>query len=223
MSPLCHHDAGHHHGLQCILPPYILDWIEETGDAEDAAEAARTRASLALVRRKRIVTAQLIADPDVDTRALGLLPEDGSAIKVYDAHGLPFTSYELPRSLLRSTDDPPVSDTEANQACDEARGRRRAWRTVEPFNGWIVYYSPHVRRSTATTPSLHPLTPTKPVPGVALRVQLDHMEELREAQNDIAAGFLRRDQLMQAWALSNTLSREDMAVATGLAKSAWIS
>ena len=64
-----------------------------------------------------------------------------------------------------------------------------------------------------------PLTPTKPVPGVALRVQIEHMEELRHTQNDIAAGYLRRDQLMQAWALSNTLSREDMAVATGLAKS----
>jgi hypothetical protein len=63
------------------------------------------------------------------------------------------------------------------------------------------------------------LSPTKPVPDVPLEVQVDHMEELRKAQNDIAASFLRRDQLMQALALSNTLSREDMAVATGLAKS----
>jgi hypothetical protein len=64
-----------------------------------------------------------------------------------------------------------------------------------------------------------PLEPTRPVPGVSLEVQIKHMLELRAAQNDIAQGFLRRDQLMQAWALSNTLSREDMAIATGLAKS----
>jgi hypothetical protein len=63
------------------------------------------------------------------------------------------------------------------------------------------------------------LTPTRPVPGVPLVVQEDHMRELREAQNQIANGHAVRDGLMQAWALSNTLSRHDMAVATGLAKS----
>ena len=135
MSPLCHHHAGHRHGLQCILPPYILDWLEETGDADDAAAVAQTLASLALVRQKRVVTAQLIADPDVDTQAIGLLPKAGSAIKVYDAHGLPFTSFELPGTLLRSTDDPPVSDTQADQAFDGARDTLDFYSSILNRNG----------------------------------------------------------------------------------------
>lgn len=45
------------------------------------------------------------------------------------------------------------------------------------------------------------------------------MRELRQAQNQIADGHAVRDGLMHAWALSNTLSRHDMALATGLAKS----
>jgi hypothetical protein len=63
------------------------------------------------------------------------------------------------------------------------------------------------------------LSPTRPIPGVPLDVQAQHMRELREAQNQIANGHAVRDGLMQAWALSNALSRHDMALATGLAKS----
>lgn len=63
------------------------------------------------------------------------------------------------------------------------------------------------------------LTPTRPVPDVPIAVQRRHMQELRRAQNQIVNGHAVRDGLMQAWALSNTLSRHDMAVATGLAKS----
>jgi len=63
------------------------------------------------------------------------------------------------------------------------------------------------------------LTPTRPIPGLPIRVQEDHMTELRDAQNQIPAGHAVRDGLMQAWSLSNTLSRHDMALATGLAKS----
>src|SRR3954471_17197717 len=64
-----------------------------------------------------------------------------------------------------------------------------------------------------------PLTPTRPVPGVPPEVQEEHMRELRDAQNQIANGHAVRDGLMQAWAISNSLSRHDMAKATGLAKS----
>lgn len=63
------------------------------------------------------------------------------------------------------------------------------------------------------------LTPAHPVPGVSIEVQKDHMRELRNAQNRIADSHAIRDSLMQAWALSNTLSRDDMALATGLHKS----
>lgn len=64
-----------------------------------------------------------------------------------------------------------------------------------------------------------PLAPSRPVPGAPIAVQVEHMRELREAQNQIADAHAIRDGLMHAWALSNTLSRHDMAVATGLAKS----
>jgi hypothetical protein len=63
------------------------------------------------------------------------------------------------------------------------------------------------------------LTPTRPVSGVPIEVQEEHMRVLRQAQNQIADAHAVRDGLMQAWALSNTLSRHDMALATRLAKS----
>jgi hypothetical protein len=49
--------------------------------------------------------------------------------------------------------------------------------------------------------------------------QVASMRELRELSNGIASAYLRRDRRMQALACSGSLSREDMARATGLAKS----
>lgn len=83
----------------------------------------------------------------------------------------------------------------------------------------MIYYStmprPHRYRSLPDDP----LHATKPIPGVPLDVQSGHMLELRQLQNSIAAGYDARDDRMLALALSDTLSRADMAVATGLAKS----
>ena len=45
------------------------------------------------------------------------------------------------------------------------------------------------------------------------------MRALRAIHNEIPLGYQKRDGQMTAWALSNSLSREDMASATGLAKS----
>ena len=45
------------------------------------------------------------------------------------------------------------------------------------------------------------------------------MEELRELSNRIARSFEARDQRLLALALSHGLSRQDMALATGLNKS----
>jgi Zn-dependent metalloprotease len=74
-----------------------------------------------MVRARRVLTAQLIADPAVDVKALGVVAQGtGSAIKVYDAHGLPFNSFELPGTLLGDNDDPPRSDVAAKQAFDGA-------------------------------------------------------------------------------------------------------
>jgi len=63
------------------------------------------------------------------------------------------------------------------------------------------------------------LQPTDPVPGVPLERQVEAMHELRAMHNQIPNGYLKRDRQMQAWALSNSLSRRDMAIATGLVKS----
>lgn len=45
------------------------------------------------------------------------------------------------------------------------------------------------------------------------------MRALRAMHSEIPVAYLRRGGRMTAWALSNTVSREDMAIATGLAKS----
>jgi hypothetical protein len=63
------------------------------------------------------------------------------------------------------------------------------------------------------------LRPTQPITDVSLESQAEKMQELRAAQNRGARGYGERDNLMVAWALSNTLSRADMAVAIGRAPS----
>ncbi len=63
------------------------------------------------------------------------------------------------------------------------------------------------------------LLPTNPVPHVSLAAQAASMRRLRAMHNEIPLGYQRRDGQMTAWALSNSLSRADMAIATGLAKS----
>jgi hypothetical protein len=45
------------------------------------------------------------------------------------------------------------------------------------------------------------------------------MRELRRLHNDIGEGYWLRDNRMASFATSNTVSREDIAVATGLVKS----
>jgi hypothetical protein len=63
------------------------------------------------------------------------------------------------------------------------------------------------------------LQPQHPVPGVSRKRQAEAMRELRAMHNEIPTGFIRRDRQMQAWALSNSLSRQDMAIAVGMHKS----
>jgi hypothetical protein len=63
------------------------------------------------------------------------------------------------------------------------------------------------------------LQPTDPVPHVPVQRQAEAMRELRAMHNQIPNGYLSRDRQMQAWALSSSLSRRDMAAATGLVKS----
>lgn len=62
------------------------------------------------------------------------------------------------------------------------------------------------------------LKPEQPVPGVAVEIQIESMRRLREMHNEIPNGYAKRDRQMQAWALSNSLSRYDMARAIGVHK-----
>lgn len=122
MSAHCHRGGPTNAGLCCIAPPYLLEQIAESGDDKQREAAQRTLASLSMVHARRTLTARLIADPAVDVKALGIVAQGtGSAIKVYDAHSLPFNSFEMPGTLLRSTNDPPGPDAAANQAFDGAR------------------------------------------------------------------------------------------------------
>jgi hypothetical protein len=63
------------------------------------------------------------------------------------------------------------------------------------------------------------LQPANPVHGVPIDVQAESMRMLRAMHNQIPSSTIQRDRQMQAWALSNSLSRHDMAVAVGLVKS----
>lgn len=63
------------------------------------------------------------------------------------------------------------------------------------------------------------LQPQSPITDVSAQSQESKMRQLRAAHNKAVLGYRERDGLMAAWALSNTLSRADMARAAGLAKS----
>jgi hypothetical protein len=63
------------------------------------------------------------------------------------------------------------------------------------------------------------LRPSRPVPHATVDDQAASMLELRALHNEIPLGYRNRDARMTALAISNSLSREDMAIATGLAKS----
>lgn len=63
------------------------------------------------------------------------------------------------------------------------------------------------------------LQPKNPVHGIPVEVQAESMRKLRAMHNEIPKSTIHRDRQMQAWALSNSLSRKDMALAVGLVKS----
>ena len=63
------------------------------------------------------------------------------------------------------------------------------------------------------------LWPSHTPGGVDAQRQAEAMQELRELSNQIARAYSERDQRLLALALSYSLSRRDMAIATGLSKS----
>jgi Zn-dependent metalloprotease len=124
------------HPVCTIAPPYLLKKYAESGDPEQRAAAARTLASLSVLRERRAFMATLIAHPDVDVKALGLAPGGTeSTVSVYDAHGLPFTSSRLPGELRRGDGDPPVGDEAVNQAHDAAKTTIEFYTTAMQRNG----------------------------------------------------------------------------------------
>src|SRR4051794_33079783 len=100
-----------------------------------------------------------------------------------------------------------------------SRSRAGGTPAERPARSRIVYYAPMPKSHRYERLPDDVLAPTRPIRDVPIDVQAGHMRELRGAQNQIADGHAVRDGLMHAWALSSTLSRHDMAVATGLAKS----
>jgi hypothetical protein len=73
----------------------------------------------------------------------------------------------------------------------------------------------HHRHHLLPDVDLAPLRPLAHVPGAE---QAERMHQLRAAQNRVAAAYIERDRLIASWARADRLSRHDMAVATGLAK-----
>ncbi len=120
----------------CIAPPYLLERLAESGDAQQREAAQSTLASLPIVRARRTLVAQLIADPAINVQELGVVAQGTtSANKVYDAHGLPFTSVELPGNLLRGPQDPASSDVSANEAFDGVVATLRFYDQILGRNG----------------------------------------------------------------------------------------
>jgi Zn-dependent metalloprotease len=114
-----HRHHGPSHVCCTIAPRYVLERVADSGDAEQRAAAERTIASLPIMQARRLLVAQLIADPTVDVKALGVVaPGTGSANRVYDAHGLSFTSFELPGEPVRGPGDPESADVAVNDAFD---------------------------------------------------------------------------------------------------------
>ncbi|HEY1833400.1 MAG TPA: hypothetical protein VGG08_03105 [Solirubrobacteraceae bacterium] len=62
------------------------------------------------------------------------------------------------------------------------------------------------------------LAPIRPLAHISADEQAERMRVLRAAQNQVATAYIERDRLIATWARNNQLSRHDMAVATGLAK-----
>jgi DNA-directed RNA polymerase specialized sigma subunit len=63
------------------------------------------------------------------------------------------------------------------------------------------------------------LMPTWTPPGADYNLQVESMRELRELTDRIAHAHWERDERMAALALSNSLSRRDIATAIGCSKS----
>ena len=63
------------------------------------------------------------------------------------------------------------------------------------------------------------LLPTYSPPGHNYERQVECMKELRKLGTQISSAYRARDELLHALALSGSLSRHDMATATGLNKS----
>lgn len=82
-----------------------------------------------------------------------------------------------------------------------------------------MYYSAMATNHRYTRLPLDDLQPENPVHGVAIEGQAEAMRELRELHNSIGSSYRARDERMMALALSDSLSRQDMAVAVGLNKS----
>lgn len=81
----------------------------------------------------------------------------------------------------------------------------------------LVYYASMPRAHRYTTVDQE-LVPTWTTRSHDYHGQIQSMREIRELSNELAHAYRRRDERMQALALSGSLSRQDMARAAGLSK-----
>ncbi|MCB9638602.1 MAG: M4 family metallopeptidase [Myxococcales bacterium] len=109
----CHHG---HDPIQCIIPPYMVDAIKDSGDTELIASVEELAKISEELRAKRTETtidgAMAFLMAEVSAEAA----EGGLQRKVYNAEN----SMELQKSLARKEGDPPHADAAVNEAFDGA-------------------------------------------------------------------------------------------------------
>jgi len=104
-----------------ILPPYFLDRLAESGDADLVDVAMRNQAAAAAVRAERTLRATLLAT--IGPAAVPAVAEPAAAaasIAVFSGGGLTL----LPGTRARGLGDPPNADPAVNQAFDGAINTR---------------------------------------------------------------------------------------------------
>jgi len=104
---------SHRHSIFCILPPHILEQVTQNGSTTQREMAARTLATSAQIREKRLNLSAAVVR--------GSLAATGTGQRtVYDAK----FGTRLPGTVVRKEGDPPVADIAVNEAYDGSGATR---------------------------------------------------------------------------------------------------
>ncbi len=99
------------HGLQCIIPPFMLKSIYENGSATQKQAATAAVIASAQIRGRRQALSEVVRQP-----AAAAAPGAGKQRRVFTA----LNSSTLPGTLVRDEGSAPVSDVAVNEAYDGA-------------------------------------------------------------------------------------------------------